>query len=166
MKQETYQKMVSSVRKTKYSQYIVRYMDKLIVVSTILSYLLLLGYLYKTVQWEMLYHSILVPLVAFVGVSLFRRCYPSKRPYEEIELEPIIAKETKGKSFPSRHVFSIFMIAMTYTQVSMEITLGLCVAGVILAVLRVVAGVHYIKDVVAGMAMALLIGAIGYFVIF
>ena len=56
--------------------------------------------------------SILVPGAAFILLSAFRSWYHAPRPYEKLSIDPIIKKDTKGKSFPSRHVFSAFMIDM------------------------------------------------------
>lgn len=40
------------------------------------------------------------------------------------------------------------------------------VAGVFLALIRVIGGVHYIHDVIAGAFLGILIGFLGFYVIF
>ena len=60
------------------------------------------------------FRSLLVPAVSFAALSLVRRALNFRRPYEVLDIDPIIHKDTKGKSMPSRHVFSIFVIAMTF----------------------------------------------------
>ena len=87
--------------------------------------------------------ALLVPAVSFAAVTLFRRIFNAPRPYEKFGLPPAIEKDTAGKSFPSRHVFSVFIIAATifYVHPSAGILLGLL--GVVLAVLRVIGGVHH-----------------------
>ena len=60
------------------------------------------------------FRSLLVPAVSFAALSLVRRTLNFRRPYEVLDIDPIIHKDTKGKSMPSRHVFSIFVIAMTF----------------------------------------------------
>ena len=81
-------------------------------------------------------------------------------------MEPVIQKDTKGKSFPSRHVFSATMIAMTYLLLSPWAPLGwfLLVIAVCLGAVRVIGGIHYISDVVAGILLGVLAGVIGYIV--
>ena len=76
-----------------------------------------------------------------------------------------IEKDTAGKSFPSRHVFSVFIIAATifYVHPSAGILLGLL--GVVLAVLRVIGGVHEPRDVIAGALAGILCGVLGYYVL-
>ena len=54
--------------------------------------------------------TLLVPLVTFAAVTIFRKLCNAKRPYEVWDVKPLIPKETKGNSFPSRHVFSIYII--------------------------------------------------------
>ena len=71
-----------------------------------IAYPLLLLYLLFLKRYEMLYHTVLIPGVAFVVVSVFRRIYNAPRPYEKMDITPLIAKDKQGQSFPSRHVFS------------------------------------------------------------
>lgn len=161
MKKEFYQKMASAVRKKPYGVYLVRWMDRLIVITTAMAYLILLGYLWKTGDFDRLYHALLVPAAGFVGISLFRRFWNAPRPYEEMELTPLIQKKTRGKSFPSRHVFSVFIIGMTFVPFNGELAAGLFLMGAVLAALRVVAGLHYVRDVIAAIVMAVFIGGAG-----
>lgn len=72
---------------------------------------------------------LLVPAVTFVLVSLFRKKFNAPRPYENWQVKPLIPKDTKGNSFPSRHVFSIYIIAMAAWYVWMPLGVILCVAG-------------------------------------
>ena len=43
------------------------------------------------------------------------------------------------------------------------IGISLAVVTVLIAVMRVVAGVHYVKDVAAGLAISIIAGVIGFF---
>ena len=69
------------------------------------------------------------------------------------------------RALPSRHVFSVFIIAATifYVHPSAGILLGLL--GVVLAVLRVIGGVHEPRDVIAGALAGILCGVLGYYVL-
>jgi membrane-associated phospholipid phosphatase len=60
------------------------------------------------------------------------------------------------------------MIAMTFLLMSPFGWLGLLflVVAVLLAVVRVVSGVHYISDVVAGFCVAVIAAVLGYLVIY
>jgi membrane-associated phospholipid phosphatase len=100
----------------------------------------------------------LIPAISFVLLSLGRYFINRKRPYEAFDVPPVIPKKTKGKSFPSRHVFSATIIAMTYFMMSPWAWLGiiLMVVALVEALVRVLSGVHYISDVIAGMAVGVL----------
>ncbi len=149
--------------------YIVKSMDilgKLIVLSSVLAYGTLLVVFCINKTWDALYHCILVPGVSFLVVSVFRHLFNAPRPYESAGVEPLIPRDKKGKSFPSRHVFSIFIIAMTLLQFYPIIGIVFILLGIVLAALRVVIGVHFINDVIAGAALGILCGIFGYYLIF
>lgn len=105
--------------------------------------------------------TLLIPGVPFVLVSLFRKWHDAPRPYEVLDINPVISKDTLGKSFPSRHVFSVFVIAMAASLLSPIATAALCLAGLMMAYIRVVGGVHFPRDVVAGALIGVISGAIG-----
>ncbi|MBR1845112.1 MAG: phosphatase PAP2 family protein [Oscillospiraceae bacterium] len=115
---------------------------------------------------ERLLAAIVVPGISFVVISLFRQFYPAPRPYELLDIEPVIYKETAGKSFPSRHVFSAFVIAMTYLWLCPPAGIAFLLLGTALALCRVIGGVHFPRDVLAGAVMGVLSGIIGYWLIY
>lgn len=99
--------------------------------------------------------------VSFVLVSVFRRIFNAPRPYEVFSVPPLMRKDTHGQSFPSRHVFSIFIIAaVTYWLYPLPGAI-LFAAGVVLAFVRVVTGVHFLRDVAAGAVCGLVMGFAG-----
>lgn len=110
-----------------------------------------------------LLRCILVPAVSFVAVSVFRRICNAKRPYEVLDIQPLIHKDTKGQSFPSRHVFSCFVIAMTFLWLSKPLGSLFLMIGVLLAACRVIGGVHWTRDVVCGAVIGVLSGVIGFY---
>ncbi|MCF0130902.1 MAG: phosphatase PAP2 family protein [Pseudobutyrivibrio sp.] len=139
--------------------------DKAITYITVLLYAGFLIYSFAVrdiVGVELFIKSALVPGISFTVVSLFRKIVSAPRPYEVYGFTPAINKDTVGKSFPSRHVFSIFMISMTYLQVSLMLAVIIGAVGLLLAVIRVVTGVHFIKDVIAGALIAFVFALIGF----
>ena len=90
------------------------------------------------------------PFAVLVGVSTLRDTFNAQRPYERYELSPIYEKKTKGKSFPSRHVTSAFIISFMILNFNVYAGVAYLAVSTVLAVVRVLAGVHFIKDVVAG----------------
>ena len=105
---------------------------------------------------------VLVPAISFGAVSLFRRVWNRPRPYEVLDIVPLIPRNKKGASFPSRHVFSVFLIAMTWGWVCPPVGWLLSGVGVLLAAIRVVAGIHFPRDVLAGALLGVACGWLGF----
>lgn len=97
-----------------------------------------------------LLRAVLVPAVSFLAVTVFRRVCNAPRPYEKFDLPPAIEKDSSGRSFPSRHVFSVFVIAGTVFFLYPAAGASLGAIGVVLGAIRVVGGVHEPRDVIAG----------------
>ena len=96
---------------------------------------------------------------------MFRRLYDAPRPYEQLAIEPLIPKDTKGKSFPSRHVFSVYMIAMAWLPFNTIVGVVLLLLGLDMMCMRVLGGVHYPQDVLAGAACGVLAGIVGFYIV-
>lgn len=126
------------------------------------AFALLLGWACMSDPWR------LVPLVGvtavgFAAVSFFRRRFNAPRPYECCSIAPLIARDGAGKSFPSRHAFSAFAIAASWFAGSAPVAVVLLVAAVVLAVCRVLGGVHFPRDVVVGALIGSATGALAAF---
>lgn len=141
---------------------IINVLNKSITTIVYITYPLVLVFLVIT-QDARFWRVLLAPAISFVLVSLFRRYIDAPRPYEVSDAEPIIKKDTKGQSFPSRHVFSIFVIATTLYYISKPLGLAFMIAGVLLAILRVIGGVHFPRDVVVGAIIGILSGMLGFY---
>lgn len=101
---------------------------------------------------------VLVPGVFFVLLSLVRRKINRKRPYETWDLDPLIPKKTRGNSMPSRHVFSCAVISMCFLKISLPLGIAGFVITALSALVRVLGGVHYPEDTLAGGAAGILAG--------
>ena len=60
--------------------------------------------------------AILVPGITFWFGTALRARLDRPRPYEQPGFVPLVAKETKGHSFPSRHALSAAVLAMTWLR--------------------------------------------------
>lgn len=107
---------------------------------------------------ELLVRSILVPGCSFILLSFIRKKIARKRPYEIYAFKPLIEKETKANSMPSRHVFSACLIAMVCLEINTTFGCVLLFLALISAVLRVVGGVHFVSDVLAGYITGIVCG--------
>ena len=140
---------------------IVIILDRTITVITAIAYIavLIMFFIENKVSFI---EAILVPGISFILVSAFRRIYNAPRPYEVTGIPPMTGKKTKGKSMPSRHTFSIFIIAMTVFFYDYRLGIPMLICGVILASLRVIERVHFVKDVVVGAILGIGFGLIYY----
>ena len=103
--------------------------------------------------------------VSFVALSTLRAILNRPRPYEAFDIDPLIPKDTQGKSFPSRHVFSAAVIACALLWMSPWLgTLGFA-ATAVLSVVRVVGGVHFPRDVIAGALLGIACGIVGFWIV-
>ena len=133
-----------------------------IVVVFYAAYALLLGWACVSDPWK-LAPLVGVTAVGFAAVSFFRRRFNAPRPYECCAIAPLIARDGAGKSFPSRHAFSAFAIAASWFAASAPVAVVLLVAAVVLAICRVLGGVHFPRDVVAGAFIGSATGALAAF---
>lgn len=101
---------------------------------------------------------IIWPAIGFLLVSGLRRLFNHPRPYDSWAIEPLITKDTSGQSFPSRHVFSAAVIGTVFLSVQIWLGLLVLALAIVLAGLRVLGGVHYPRDVIAGFLLGILLG--------
>lgn len=160
MTKEQYEKWSAPYRASRMRVQILVALDKGMTGVIFIAYPLLLIDLFLKEQREILVSCIFVPAVSFLVVSLFRRAYSAKRPYEVLDIQPLIPKDTMGKSFPSRHVFSIFLIGMTFFYIVKPLGIVIGIMGIVMAYVRVIGGVHFPKDVVAGALLGIMCGFI------
>ena len=158
MKKESYEKIFNGLNKAGISPVVLDCTGKAITYGTAAAYLYMLLRLCILSKWRELAVLMLVPAVSFAACSVIRAKIHAKRPYEIYGFVPLVAKDTKEKSFPSRHVFSIFVIGTSIIWINFWLGVLLSVAGVVLAWLRVCIGVHFPRDVIAGAVFGMLCG--------
>ena len=112
-----------------------------------------------------LLRAVLVPAAACVLCTVLRKVLNRPRPFEQEGFEPIIDTHAKGESFPSRHAASAVVIALAAWYAAPGMGTALTVVALLICAVRVLAGVHHLRDVAAGAALALLVGGIGFWLI-
>lgn len=160
MSENSYKKMLSFLENHIFLKNIVVLLGKVITVAVYIFFPAFLIYLYL-ISYNGLLKMILIPLISFIILSIVRRIINLPRPYEKYDITPLYKKHTKGFSCPSRHTFSAFVIGFCVMYVSVPLGVVLTLLAVILAVTRVLCGVHFIRDVVWGAIAAALAAIIG-----
>ena len=102
--------------------------------------------------------------VPFLAVTALRTLINCERPYEVFdiaELSDLRSGARHGHSFPSRHVFSAFIIGVMWLKYSLPLGIVGIVLGVYIAVQRVLLGIHFPRDVISGAVIGSLSGLVG-----
>lgn len=150
--------------KYKAARYILRFVYKLLPLVMLVAYPVLLVHVYFT-DLQSLPKLMLVPMHVFLGVTLLRVIIDEQRPYERFDTPSVFGKTTKGKSFPSRHTASAFIIAMAFMYVDFWWGMLAMLIALLIELSRIMAGAHYIHDVLAGMAISIVAGWIFMFLL-
>ncbi len=106
-----------------------------------------------------------VPPCVFIGITIMRKLINRERPYEKYGIAPVIRKGRKGCSFPSRHAASAFIIALSGYVLCLYLGIFLTILAVVVALTRILSGVHFISDVIFSIFFSGLIGTIFYCII-
>ena len=100
----------------------------------------------------------------FVAVSLLRYLIDAPRPYEVYDLSGLgleVPRHKSGRSFPSRHTFSAFLIGTLLLPGVPSLGAVVLLVGICLATSRVLLGIHFIRDVVSGAVIGVIAGVLG-----
>ena len=161
MTKDQYILIMNFIRSLKYGKRVIYITGK------VLTYLTAAMYIFVIIRLSLLkdmrvIRVVAVPAAGFFLVTVFRKKYNAQRPYEKYGFKPLIPKDTHGKSFPSRHVFSIFMCAGAVSFIYPVLGTVIYIMGLLLAIIRVVTGVHFPKDVAAGALIGILCSIAGF----
>lgn len=131
------------------------YSDKILTTITYAAYVALLVYVVVRFGFgKEILKALLIPATGFFLETFIHDRLNFERPYERTGVPPLIPKQTKGHSFPSRHAFSVTMIAMMYVFYLPYLGIVMLCVAAFLCVVRVKGGVHFVRDVIAGAALA------------
>jgi membrane-associated phospholipid phosphatase len=130
------------------------------VLCSVAAFCVILICAYRAEPWDAAY-TLLFAAIPFIIVTVVRKLINAPRPYELYDFYKVAPKEKRGESFPSRHVFSSFIIATLIVPHSIPLAAALFVIGFSLAASRVLLGLHFIRDVAAGALIGIISGVIG-----
>lgn len=109
--------------------------------------------------------AVIVPAAIFFITTAVRSGINAPRPYEKYPMKSILHKSTKGNSCPSRHTACAFAIAFACLFYSLPMGMAMLILAVLIAVLRLIMGVHFPLDVLFGAVLAAVISLIGFVLI-
>lgn len=105
--------------------------------------------------------AILVPGFAFLFCTILRDRLDRPRPYQQPGFQPLVPKDTLGKSCPSRHALSATVLAMVWLYFYPAVGVFMLLIAALICLLRVLTGVHHGRDVLFGAAIGILFGYVG-----
>ncbi len=129
-----------------------------------IAYPILIIYVFFQKQSE-IFKIILVPLGVFLFVTIFRKVINEQRPYEKYNTASLFNKTKKGESMPSRHTASAFIIAIAILYIDFDLGVTALSIASLIGLSRILAGVHFIRDVLVGMGISIIAGIIFFFLI-
>lgn len=167
MSESKYLKMYDAVYSRKWLVTLLNIVRWAITALTIVTYGWFLGY--SVVKDLMLsVYLLVVTAVPFIAVSVMRRIINAPRPYEVFDCDALLAVKLSGgagRSFPSRHVASVFIIGSAFTFVVPYVGIILMCLGILLAACRVLLGIHFIRDAIVGAIIGGASGVIGMLIV-
>ena len=158
-------KRISAPFREEFSVQAINVLDRVLVVAVAGVYVVSIMVLLASGEIGRALRVIAVPAATFALVSYLRERYDAPRPYELYDIDPIIVKDTHGKSMPSRHVASAVIIAFALAWIHLDWGVVAFAASAIVAFTRIVGGVHFPRDVAAGAGISLACGLIGFVLI-
>ena len=154
MKDEFYLKLNQRITMSSTASKVLPLLCNVLTFLVYISYFVIIGFLvvFKDIKGLMI---MIIPTGAsFFAVSVARSVVNKPRPYEKMNITPLKSNPKSGKSFPSRHTFSAFAVAFSTYFIHPACFYVLITVAVMIAVLRVLCGMHYVKDVVVGFLIA------------
>lgn len=139
-------------------------LDKALVIIVAAFYLGVLAWLAATADARLI-RTALVPALGFIAETALRAAINAPRPYEVFPIDPLIKKDTRGKSLPSRHIFSAAIIAFALGWIEPVWGIAAAIACAIVCLCRILGGVHFPRDVAAALLFASLCAGIGFILI-
>ncbi|MGN0463065.1 MAG: phosphatase PAP2 family protein [Ruminococcus sp.] len=164
IKKKQFIKTTTAIKNYKKLYNVIKFLYKFLPLVLFLGYPIMVIYLVAV--WDLRFIKVLtIPAVTFLAVTVMRILINRPRPYEKYSFTPVFPKDTKGKSFPSRHTASAFIISYAFLYICPVLGVVSMVISAFLSLLRPVVGVHYVSDVLGGFLVSSLLGIVFFFII-
>lgn len=163
--QDRYNEISTWIRNKKYRYGIFTILYKAVPLLVTVTYGIMIVYAALYLKLNQCIRILVVPSVTFIIVTIFRKLIDEKRPYEVLDINPLVHKNKQGESFPSRHMVSVTIIAMAGLYINFILGIWLFALCMLVGILRPIAGVHYIKDILGAVCLAIVMGVIGFYML-
>ncbi|MDD6644809.1 MAG: phosphatase PAP2 family protein [Oscillospiraceae bacterium] len=164
IKEKQFIKTTTAIKNNKTLYNVIKFLYKILPLVLFLGYPIMVIYLVAI--WDLRFIKVLtIPAVTFLAVTVMRILINRPRPYEKYSFTPVFPKDTKGKSFPSRHTASAFIISYAFLYINPVLGIISMVISAFLSLLRPVVGVHYVSDVLGGFLVSSVLGIVFFFII-
>lgn len=154
------EKLLFKVYKSRSLTGLFKIISKTAVAISLLAYAALLFHSFYSSVYEGL-SVLLSAALPFFLIGAVRLMIDAPRPYELYSFYEIKPKERVGKSFPSRHAYSAFVIATLACCYSIPFGIALLFVATLLSLSRVLLGIHFPRDVIAGATFGVVSGILG-----
>lgn len=158
MNEQQYQKTLNWCRKNKKRERVLTLLCQYSPISVIIIYIGTLLYLIFNKSY-LLVETIVYPLAALIITTIIRKIINAPRPYDIYNINPLISHHS-GESFPSRHTACATIIAFACFNVNYVLGIICFLISIYVGMSRIIGGVHFIKDVLAGALISSLLGLI------
>ena len=155
------ERLLRSVYASEKKKKILATVGKVCVYTNVVFFALILAILALDTEWWDALIAATAAALGYIVVTIARKLFNRPRPYEVYDFYTVKPREKQGESFPSRHCYSAFVITTLAWLVSPLVSLGLLVLAALIAVTRVLLGIHFVRDVLCGAAVGLAFGAAG-----
>ena len=163
MTENQYRMIINFFRKNKFRCNSIKILCKYSPILVILIYIFTIAFLYLRNDKRLMLF-IIIPAINLIFISVLRKILNRPRPYDVYDYEPLTNyKRGKGQSFPSRHTASAFIIGMACLYLNHTYGVIMIFIAVIVGITRILSGVHFPKDVMAGATISILFGVLGFF---
>lgn len=113
--------------------------------------------------WCFLLQVVLVILSARAAKFIISLIYFRLRPFASLEFNPLISMSSLSASFPSAHAaiaWALVFFLWPYRKKFRLVGVAMLVPAVLVTIGRVLAGVHFVSDVAAGVAVGLMVATL------
>lgn len=140
-----------------------------ILISSISAYVFFIIYflavLYLLIfDYNKLIRVLLVPAFTVLLNIFLRKVFKAKRPFDELNINKMIEHKS-NYSFPSNHCVCSMIISVSIIYINIKLGFIMIILTIFTALSRIMTGLHYPSDVVAGLIIGLITGIFGFYII-